>query len=406
MRDRLDPVHPEPDERALHGVRVLDLSRFVAGPFCCQILGDNGADVVKVEGPDGEPSRRMPPFYNGESLYFQAYNGSKRGISINLRSANGLSLLRRLIAKTDILVENFRAGTLEKMGLGYAPLAQENPGLILVSISGFGTEGPYAGLPAFDEIIQTMSGLTSLTGEGNGPPMLTGTYVADFLSGVYAALGAVLALESRRRGGRGQWVRLNLLQCLTSILNTTVSRYLALGEAPRRQGNRNPLIAPGNLYRAGDGYVTVECLTQDMWEHLARAMERDDLLKDPRFADVVGRQRNAETLDREIERWMGGQTVEQVLAILHAHAVPSGPVLDIPSLVRHPQFQANQTVTRVQIPDLGPIPLLAPPIRMDDRTTPRRERAPRQGEHSVAVLSGWLGLPREEAERLRAAASV
>jgi crotonobetainyl-CoA:carnitine CoA-transferase CaiB-like acyl-CoA transferase len=189
--------------RALHGVRVLDLSRFVAGPFCCQILGDNGADVVKVERPDGEPSRRMPPFFKGESLYFMAYNGSKRGITVNLRSTEGLRLMQRLIAKADIVVENFRAGTMENMGLGYATLAQENPGLILVSISGFDTEGPYAGLPAFDEIIQAMIGLTSLTGEGDGPPMLTGTYVADFVSGVYAALGAVLALQARAQGGGG-----------------------------------------------------------------------------------------------------------------------------------------------------------------------------------------------------------
>ncbi len=183
--------------RALTGVRVLDLSRFVAGPFCCQILGDHGADVIKVEKADGEPARHIPPFLKDESLYFFAYNGSKRGITVNFRSEAGLRLLRQLILKADVVVENFRAGTMEKMGLGYASLAQEHPGLILVSVSGFGTEGPYAGLPAFDEIIQTMSGLSSLTGEAAGPPLLTGTYVADFLTGVYAALGAVLALQSR-----------------------------------------------------------------------------------------------------------------------------------------------------------------------------------------------------------------
>ena len=297
--------------RALTGVRVLDLSRFVAGPFCCQILGDHGADVIKVEKADGEPARHIPPFLKDESLYFFAYNGSKRGITVNFRSDAGLRLLRQLILKADVVVENFRAGTMEKMGLGYASLAQEHPGLILVSVSGFGTEGPYAGLPAFDEIIQTMSGLSSLTGEAAGPPLLTGTYVADFLTGVYAALGAVLALQSRAQSGRGQWVRMNLLQCLVSILNTTVSRYLTLGQAPTRNGNRNPLIAPGNLYRANDGYVTVECLTQDMWEDLARAMGREDLLQDPRFSDVVSRQRNAPALDREIETWMGDKSVDK-----------------------------------------------------------------------------------------------
>lgn len=392
--------------RALTGIRVVDLSRFVAGPFCCQILGDHGADVIKVERADGDPARRIPPFLGDESLYFCAYNGSKRGIALNLRTGAGLRLLRQLIMKADIVVENFRTGTLEKMGLGYASLSEEHPSLILVSISGFGTEGPYAGLPAFDEIIQAMSGLTSLTGEANGPPLLTGTYVADFLSGVYAALGAVLALQSRARSGRGQWVRMNLLQCLASILNTTVSRFLTLGQAPGRQGNRNPLIAPGNLYRAQDGYVTIECLTQEMWEALAGAMGREDLVRDSRFGDVVDRQRHAEALDREIEGWMREKSVEQVLAILHRRGVPSGPVLDIPALVTHPQFVANEIVTSVEVPGIGAVPLLAPPIRMGGDAAARRAGPPRLGEHTAEVLGEWLGLTANEVDQLRAAAAL
>jgi crotonobetainyl-CoA:carnitine CoA-transferase CaiB-like acyl-CoA transferase len=387
--------------RALDGIRVLDMARFVAGPFCCQILGDNGADVIKVERAEGEPARRMPPFYKGESLYFMAYNGSKRGISLDLRSRDGLALLRRLILKADIVVENFRAGTMEKMGLGYDSLAREHPGLIMVSISGFGTEGPCADLPAFDEIIQAMSGLTSLTGDAGGPPLLTGTYVSDFLTGVYAALGAVMALQGRAQSGRGQWVRLNLLHCLVSILNTTIPRYLALGEAPRRQGNRNPLIAPGNLYRAQDGYVTIECLAQEQWEDLARAMGREDLLREARFRDVVSRQEHGAALDELIAAWMRDKSVEAVLEILRAHSVPSGPVLDIPALVKHPQFEANRMAIPVDVPSVGPVPLLAPPIRMDADTSARRERPPRQGEHSADVLSEWLGLEPEEVARLR-----
>lgn len=392
--------------RALAGVRVLDLSRFVAGPFCCQILGDHGADVVKVEKPDGEPSRQIPPFAQHESLYFFAYNGSKRGITINFRSPEGLALFKGLAAKADIVVENFRAGTMEKMGLGYDTLAALNPRLILVSISGFGTEGPYVGRPAFDEIIQGMSGLASLSGDAEGPPMLTGTYVADFVTGLYGAIAALLALQSRAQTGRGQWMHTNLLQCLISILNTTVSRFLLLGEAPRRQGNRNPLIAPGNVYRARDGFVTVECLTQEMWEALARAMERQDLFGDPRFGDVVLRHRNAEALDQEIEAWMGSRTVEEVVAILERHSIPSGPVLDIPSLARDPQFLANQTVVNVEYPGLGSLPLLAPPLHLAAGGRPQRGRPPRLGEHTAEVLSEWLGLKVDEIDRLRAAGAV
>jgi len=388
--------------RALAGIRVLDLSRFVAGPFCCQILGDHGADVVKVERPDGEPARRMLPFVQDESLYFFAYNGSKRGITIDFRSPDGMALLQKLLAKTDIVVENFRAGTMDRMGLGYEGLSALNPRLIMVSISGFGTEGPYAGRPAFDEIIQCMSGLASLTGNPDGPPMLTGTYVADFVTGLYGAIAALLALQSRAQTGKGQWVRTNLLHSLVSILNTTISRYLLLGDAPRRQGNRNPIIAPGNVYRSKDGYVTIECLTQDMWEDLAHAMEREDLVRDPRFTDVVSRQQNGEDLDREIAAWTAPRTVDEVIAILERHSVPAGPVLDIPSLVTDPQFLANQVVANVEYPGLGSVPLLAPPLRLTADGNPRRGRPPRLGEHTADVLTEWLGLTPTDLEGLRA----
>ncbi|HSB72959.1 MAG TPA: CoA transferase [Candidatus Methylomirabilis sp.] len=392
--------------RALSGVRILDLSRFVAGPFCCQILGDHGADVVKVEKPDGEPARAIPPFAQSESLYFFAYNGSKRGITINFRSPEGLALLKRLMARADLVVENFRAGIMEKMGLGYDAMAAQNPRLIMVSISGFGTEGPYVARPAFDEIIQGMSGLASLTGTSEGPPTLTGTYVADFVTGLYGAIAALLALQLRAQTGKGQWVRTNLLHSLISILNTTVSRYLLLGEAPRRQGNLNPLIAPGNVYRAKDGYVTIECLTQDMWEALARAMGREDLVRDPRFPDVLSRHSHAKDLDREIEAWMAPRTVDEVVTILERHSIPSGPVLDIPSLVRDPQFLANQTVVNVEYPGLGQVPLLAPPLRLSGEGSPRRGRPPRLGEHTAEVLSEWLDLNAEQIQRLGAAGAV
>jgi len=392
--------------RALAGVRVLDLSRFVAGPFCCQILGDHGADVVKVEKPDGEPARHMPPFVQGESLYFLAYNGSKRGITVNQRSPEGLELLRKLMAKADIVVENFRTGTLEKMGLDYGPLAAINPGLILVSISGFGTQGPYIGRPAFDEIIQGMSGLASMTGESGGPPTLTGTYVADFVTGLYAAIGALVALHLREQTGRGQWVQTNLLDSLVSILNTSVSRYLLTGQAPRRQGNRNPLIAPGNIYQARDGHITVEVLTQDMWEDLARAIGREELIRDPRFVDVVRRQQHADALDREVQAWMGTRSVDEIVSTMERSSIPCGPVLDIPALVKDPQLLVNQTVVEVEYPPLGRVPVLAPPIRLQNEASPRRGRPPRLGEHTEEVLAAWLGLTAGEVESLRKAGAL
>ncbi len=394
--------------RPLQGVRVLDLARYVAGPFCCQILGDNGADVVKVERPEGEPGRAIPPLVRGQSLYFMAYNGSKRGLRVNLRSPEGLALLRRLIAQADVVVENFRPGTMKQMGLGYEALAASNPRLILVSISGFGTEGPYARRPAFDEIIQSMSGLASLTGEPEGRPTLTATFVADFVTGLYGAIGVLLALQARAHTGRGQWVQTNLFHSLVSVMNTMVSRYLALGQAPLRWGNRNANIAPGNVYRAKDGYVTVECITQEMWQALTRAMARPDLLEDPRYRDPGTRYANAAALDREIEAWMGERTMDEVLEVLERHSIPGGPVLDVPALVQHPQFLANQVVRMVAHPDgdEGEVPLLTPPLRLAGDATPVRGRPPRLGEHTEAILSEWLGLGSEELRRLRAAGTI
>jgi crotonobetainyl-CoA:carnitine CoA-transferase CaiB-like acyl-CoA transferase len=389
--------------RALEAIRVLDLSRFIAGPFCCQILGDHGADVVKVEKLDGEPARAIPPFLGGESLYYMAYNGSKRGIAINLRSPDGLALLRRLVEKTDVVVENFRAGTMEQMGLGYERLARINPRVILVSVSGFGVEGPYAARPAFDEIIQGVSGLASLTGEPGGPPMLTATFVADFVTGLYGAVAALLALQHRSQTGRGQWVRTNLFHSLVSVLNTSVSRFIALGEVPRRTGNRNANVAPGNVYRTRDGYVTVECITQEMWEGLARAMDRADLLQDPRYRDGTSRFQNALSLDRDIESWMESRSVGEVLETLHRHSVPAGPVLDIPALVKEPQFLANHMLTTVTHPTVGEVPLLTPPITLTGDAAARRGRPPRLGEHTEEVLTEWLALPSAEIASLYAA---
>jgi CoA:oxalate CoA-transferase len=348
----------------------------------------------------------MPPFVKGESLYFMAYNGSKRGIAVNMRSPEGLDLLKQLLAKADVVVENFRPGTMEVMGVGYEAMAALNPRLIMVSISGFGSEGPYRDRPAFDEIIQGVSGLMSLTGEADGPPLLTGTYISDFLTGVYAALGAVLALQSRAQTGRGQWVRISLMQSLISILNTTVSRFLLLGEAPRRQGNRNPLIAPGNIYQAKDGHVMLELLTQEMWEECARAIGRAELIQDPRFRNVVKRRENVDALDREVQAWMGTRTVDEIVTTMAQHALPCGPVLDIPSLVKDPQFQANRTVVEVECPGVGAVPLLAPPVRLDGDAVPARGRAPRLGEHTEAVLSEWLGLSSEEIDGLRRAGAL
>lgn len=384
----------------LAGVRVLDLSRFVAGPLCAQILGDKGADVIKVERPGGEPGRHLPPFHRGESLYFAAFNRSKRGITLNLRTAAGRELLLRLVRHADVVIENFRAGTLAKMGLDYAALAAVNSRVILVSISGFGPVGPYANRPCFDEIAQCLGGLASLTGPADGPPTLAGTFLVDYVTGIYAATGALLALYQRQQSDRGQHVQVSLLDTAVSLLNTTVTQYLLTGHIPIRQGNRNRNIAPGNIYRARDGHLCIEAITQEMWERLAQLMGRPELIDDPRFREPDVRRDHALEVDRVVEAWLADQTVHEAVTRLTEASIPCAPVLDIPGLVEDEQVRSNGCIVYLAHPVLGELPLLGNPLKLPDCPDVLRH-PPLLGEHNREVYRELLGLGEAELDSLR-----
>jgi crotonobetainyl-CoA:carnitine CoA-transferase CaiB-like acyl-CoA transferase len=372
--------------RPLDDVRVIDLSRFIAGPFCAQLLADMGAEVVKVERPGGEDARQHKPFLDGESLYVMAFSRNKRAMTLDTRHPEAREVLERLIRTSDVLVENYRPGTLAAMGLGPERLRELNPRLIVTSISGFGQDGPLAERALFDAIAQAMSGLMSLTGDGE-QPTTAGTYVADYVAGLYGALGTVMALRHRDRTGEGQVVDVASLDGLFSCLATQVMATANLGEAPPRTGSRDALNAPANVFRAQDGYLYLHGGTNPLFPRLCRAMGQAELARDARFAGVNERMANQAAIERIVGEWTASGTVEQAGERLTAEGIPWGPVATVPDVVASPQIAAREMLVVVDHPTLGELRVPGVPIKLSASPGGVRTPPPRVGQDTEEVLA-------------------
>ncbi|MGI5850444.1 MAG: CaiB/BaiF CoA transferase family protein, partial [Christensenellales bacterium] len=302
---------------ALNGVLVIDLTRFVSGPTCSMLLGDMGAEVIKVETiGSGEISRSFWPFYKKKSLYFTTYNKNKKGVSINLRTPEGKNILLDLIKIADVLVENYKPGTLEKIGLTDEVLDTINPNLIVTSISGFGQDGPYRNRAAFDQIIQAMSGLMSITGKEKMEPILSGAYIADSLTGIFAAFGTMVALFNRQKNGEGQKIDLSMLDCLYSVLGAIPALCDATGEIPPKTGNRDKVACPVNTFRTKDGYVFIHAGNDSHFEALCKTINREDILRDSRFKNNQSRIQNIKKCESIVHKWTIKRTMDEVEKIL------------------------------------------------------------------------------------------
>ncbi len=385
---------------ALDGIRVIDLSRFIAGPFCAQMLGDMGAEVIKIERSEGEDARHHAPFYKGESVYTMIYNRNKRGVTLNTRHPQARALLERLIAQAEVLVENFRPGTLERMGLGYDRLHELNPGLVITSISGFGQTGPFAERALFDAIAQAMSGLMSLTG-GEDDPTLTGAYIADYLAGLHGVIGTLLALRHRERTGEGQVVDVASLDALFSCLGTPPSAHVMLGETPRRNGSRDALTGPANVFRATDGHLYVHAGTNPLFPRICEVIGKPELARDERFKDVPSRMANIEAIEAEVAAWIGSRTVQEAGEALTRAGIPWGPVSTIPDVVASEQIHAREMLVDVEHPRLGTLTLPGIPIKLSATPGSVRKAPPLVGEDTDEVYRELLGLEGQELERLR-----
>ncbi len=397
-----------PGAGALDDIRVVDLSRFIAGPYCAMLLGDMGADVVKVEPPGrGENSRTFGPFVEGESLYTMVFNRNKRSLTLDLRSEQGKDVLRDLLRKADVLVENFVPGTLEKMGLDWDTLKTLNPRLIVTRISGFGQSGPLSRKPCFDVIAQTMSGLMDITGEPDGRPTMAGTYVVDYSTGLYATIGTLGALQARARTGIGQIVDVALLDSAMSMLMTAIPEQMLLGQTMTRRGNRDRYGAPANTFPTSDGaWVHLAVAGDPMFRALMKAMGRAQLADDLRFKDNGARMENVEVLEELITQWTRTLTAAELLNQLQAIGVPSAKVARVSDLVHHPHLAHRGQILHMEHPKAGTVPMQGFSVQFGSSPMQLRHPPPMLGEHTNEILQQWLAMTPERIAELRECGAV
>lgn len=375
----------------LEKMRVLDLSRALAGPFCSMILGDLGADVVKVEpAAGGDMIRTWGPFDRSESVYYLSGNRNKRSIALNFRSPEGLKLLREMALKSDVIVENFKAGTLAKLGLDPEALRAEKPELIVASISGFGSSGPLSARPGFDQIAQGFSGFMSFTGTPETGPTRVGVAIGDLTSGMWLAIGVLGAWIKRQETGQGDTVETSLLASLVGLLSVQGQRYLSLGEVAQPTGNVHPVIAPYGVFRAGDGEMNIGAATQEMWLRLCDIIGRPDLKDDPRFLDNAGRMAHREALREIIEGELSRGTRAHWTQLLVAAEIPAGPINTIADTLNDPQVAHLGLVEQVTHPTLGEISQLSNPLKYGAGSAPWiRHSPPLLGQHTREVLARY-----------------
>ena len=361
----------------LAGVRVIDLTRILSGPFCSMLLGDLGADVIKIESLDGDPVRRQGAKVEGLSWYFAGFNRNKRSLALDIRCEAGFAVLERLLADADILTENYRPGVLEKMGLGPARLRELNPRLIVASVNGYGSEGPYADRPAFDFIAQAMSGYMATNGTPETGPMRTAPPLTDLICGLYGALGAVSALHARDRGSTARDVEASMMMSMMSMLAYLSSNALATGRDPVPTGNDHPIASPYGLFRAADGDIAVAPSTEAIVRRFLGELGIADALDDPRFADNAARLENRAALNAMIDAALAHETQENWIARLNAAGVPCGKIQSLTEALADPQVAAQEMVLTVPHPGRGDVRMTGFPLKFD--ATPLRVRHPAPG---------------------------
>jgi crotonobetainyl-CoA:carnitine CoA-transferase CaiB-like acyl-CoA transferase len=388
----------------LAGLRVIELSTFLAGPFCAALLGDFGAEVLKVELPgSGDPLRRLGRRRGHSSLWWRQEGRNKKSLTCDLRRPEGQELLRRLVAVSDVLVENFQPGTLERWGLGYDALARINRGLIMARISAYGQTGPLAPKPGFGRIAHAFSGLTYLTGYPDRPPVLPGTpSIADYLSGALAAFGVLVALGHRQRTGEGQVVDVALYESVFRILEDVAVVYDQFGLVRQRQGPDHENSVPHNHYPTRDGkWIAIACTNDRMFQRLVRAMGRPELGDDPRYATVDARLQRRAEVDALVAAWTAALDQAEALARLDREEVPAGPIYTIAEIFQDAHYRARQAILAVPDPELGVLRMPGVVPRLERTPGRVRHPGPRLGEHTEEVLCGLLGYSPQEVARLR-----
>lgn len=389
---------------ALENIVVLDLGRVIAAPFCTSILADMGARVIKVERPEiGDDSRQYGPYVNGESAYFENMNRNKEGITLNMKSEEGKAILKELVKKADVLVENFRPGVMDKLGLGYDVLKEINPQLVYLEISGFGSYGRYSQRPGYDLLAQAMGGMMSLTGPKGGDPTRAGTAIGDLVAGTNGALGVLAALNARSIIGHGQKVDVALLDTIVVLLENYMTRYRYSGKVYERNGNAYPAIAPYDSFHAKDGDYVLACGNQSLFNRFAKNITKHtEWLDDPRFVNNVIRTENAEVLKEEIEKWSADYTVEEVVDMCLNGGVPAGPIYDLSQVVKDPHIVEDRGMfPKVDHPVIGEACVNGDAIKMSDTMPHIYKTSPLLGEDTERIFGELLGYSAEKVASLK-----
>ena len=374
---------------ALSGLRVLELAQIMAGPTCGMMLADLGADVIKIEKIDGGDDARgyHEPTINGVSAPFLMLNRNKRGIALDLKTPEGREVFLRMVRNADVVIENFRKGTLEKLGLGYDTLSRENPGLIYCAISGYGRTGPFADKGGFDLIAQGYTGLMSITGEAGGPPLRTGNSIADINAGILAAFGILAAYQHRQKTGRGQIVETSLIEAGLQQLYWHAAIHFATGESPGPSGSAHVLATPYQAFPTQDGHIIVGGANEKNWARIAQVLGHPEWVEDPRYRRNADRMRHRDTLLPEMAGILMTRPSADWLAAFDAAGVPAGPVHSIGEALNHPQTLARGMVVRQQHAEAGPIRTLGLPIQLSETPAQYHRPSPRLGEHTRTLLA-------------------
>ncbi len=372
----------------LAGVRVLDLGRHLAGPTCAMLLGDLGADVIKIEKPEvGEDGRASgPPFFQGVSAFFLSANRNKRSFTLDIKRPEGQEIFRRLADTADVVVENFRPGVTDALGIGYAVMHERNPRIIYCSISGFGADGPFADRPGLDQIIQGVSGLMGVTGFEGGEPVRVGIPIADLLTGLYGAYGVLAALQARERTGQGQVVNTSLLESMVGTMGFQAVRYLNGASAPPPAGNHHPINAPYGVFRAKDGYLTLGATGEKRWSQFCQLLDAAEWRDDPRFNTNGGRHEHRLVLAELISEKLQARTVDEWEEFFNEAGIPAGPVYAVDRALDHPQVRHREMVVERKHPVMGSVSLLGLPVKFSETPGDIHRIPPSLGEHTDEIL--------------------
>lgn len=386
----------------LKDLKVLDLTRVLAGPYATMVLADMGADVLKVEMPNtGDDSRAFGPFVGEESAYFMSINRNKRSMTLNLKSDEGKKIFTSLIKDADVVVENYRPGTMEKFGLGYEEIRKINDKVIYAACSGFGHSGPYARKPAYDAIVQAMGGIMSITGQEGGEPTRVGASVGDVIAGIFTATGILTALYNREKTGKGQKVDVAMLDCQVAVLENAIARYFISGENPEPIGNRHPSITPFESFTTKDGQIMIAIGNDRLWAQFCKLTNREDLIEDERFVTNGLRTKNHKEIKDIVSEILGKESTDYWINLFDKEDIPATEINKIDKVVSNPQVLARDMVVEVEHPVAGGVKMSGIPIKLSDTPGSIRTAAPILGQHTEEILGDKLGYTAEEISELR-----